>query len=58
MSILDNLEAYINFDEEENLSTKIFSDTVCQNCSEKESTHMPSTDNMGRDKYWEDYSST
>lgn len=58
MSILDNLEAYINFDEEENLSTKIFSDTVCQNCSEKESTHMPNTDNMGRDKYWEDYSST
>lgn len=49
MSILDNLEAYIDFDEEENLSTKIFSDTVCQNCSEKESTHMPNTDNMGRD---------
>ena len=57
MSILDNLEAYIDFDEPENLSTKIFSDTVCQNCSEKESTHMPNTDNMGRDKYWEDYSS-
>lgn len=60
MSILDNLESYLEFadKEPENLQTKIFSETVCQNCSEKESTHMPNTDNMGRDKYWEDYSST
>lgn len=56
MSILDNLEASINF-EDDNLQTKIFSETVCQNCSEKESTHMPNTDNMGRDRFWEDYSS-
>jgi hypothetical protein len=56
MSILDNLEASIDF-EDDNLQTKIFSETVCQNCSEKESTHMPNTDNMGRDKFWEDYSS-
>ena len=33
-----------------NLQTKIFSETVCQNCSEKESTNMPNTDNMGRNK--------
>jgi len=58
MSILDNLEASINFDEPDNLQTKIFSETVCMNCSTKESTHMPNTDNMGRDKFWEDYSST
>jgi hypothetical protein len=56
MGILDNLEASINF-EDDNLQTKIFSETVCINCSEKESTHMPNTDNMGRDKFWEDYSS-
>jgi hypothetical protein len=56
MGILDNLEASINF-EDDNLQTKIFSETVCINCSEKESTHMPNRDNMGRDKFWEDYSS-
>jgi hypothetical protein len=56
MGILENLEASINF-EDDNLQTKIFSETVCRNCSEKESTHMPNTDNMGRDKFWEDYSS-
>lgn len=51
MSILDNLEAYLEFDDTDhsNLSTKIFSETVCMNCSEKESTPMPVTDNMGRD---------
>jgi hypothetical protein len=48
MSILDNLEASINFDDD-NLQTKIFSETVCQNCSEKESTPMSNIDNMGRD---------
>jgi hypothetical protein len=56
MGILENLEASINF-EDDNLQTKIFSETVCINCSEKESTHMPNKDNMGRDKFWEDYSS-
>lgn len=51
MSILDNLESYLEFEDTDHtsLQTKIFSDTVCMNCSEKESTHMPTTDNMGRD---------
>jgi hypothetical protein len=53
MSILDNLEASIDFgDEPENLSTKIFSETVCKDCSEvlhNESKPMLQTDNMGRD---------
>lgn len=51
MSILDNLESYLEFEDTDNsnLSTKIFSETVCQNCSEKESTPMVNTDNMGRD---------
>jgi hypothetical protein len=55
MAILNNLESYLDFldDEPKNLQTKIFSETVCQNCSTKESTHMPNTDNMGRDKFWE-----
>jgi hypothetical protein len=58
VGFLDNLEAYLEFeDAQPNLQTKIFSKTVCINCSEKESTHMPNTDNMGRDKFWEDYSS-
>ena len=51
MSILDNLEAYLEHEDTDhsNLSTKIFSETVCINCSEKESTPMPTIDNMGRD---------
>jgi hypothetical protein len=55
MAILNNLESYLDFldNEPKNLQTKIFSETVCINCSEKESTHMPNTDNMGRDKFWE-----
>jgi hypothetical protein len=59
MSILDNLEAYLEFEDTAptNLQSKIFSETVCINCSEKESTHMPNTDNMGRDKFWEDLAS-
>ena len=57
MPILDNLESYLEFEDSKNLQTKIFSETICINCSEKESTHMPNTDNMGRDKFWEDYSS-
>ena len=50
MSILDNLEAYLDFidQEPENLSTKIFSETVCSSC-EYESKPMLETDNMGRD---------
>jgi hypothetical protein len=51
MSILENLEAYLEHEDTDhsNLSTKIFSETVCINCSEKESTPMPTIDNMGRD---------
>lgn len=51
MSILDNLEAYLEYEDiaPKNLQTKIFSETVCQNCSEKESTPMTVIDNMGRD---------
>lgn len=48
MSILDNLESYLDFLDKEpvNLQTKIFSETVCSNC---ESAPMIETDNMGRD---------
>ena len=48
MSILDNLESYLDFldKEPENLATKIFSETVCKDC---ESAPMIETDNMGRD---------
>ena len=54
MAILDNLESYLDFldKEPENLATKIFSETVCNDCSEKihnESKPMIETDNMGRD---------
>jgi hypothetical protein len=53
MGILDNLEAYL--DHQENLSTKIFSETVCENCSCKnESAPMKITDNMGREIFWDD----
>ena len=33
MAILDNLEAYIEF-EDENLSVKTFKEDVCDNCSQ------------------------
>lgn len=48
MSILDNLESYLEFYDKEpvNLQTKIFSETVCGEC---ESKPMVKTDNMGRD---------
>lgn len=48
MSILDNLESYLEFYDKEpvNLQTKIFSETVCNEC---ESKPMVNTDNMGRD---------
>lgn len=56
MSILDNLESYLEFEDTDNsnLSTKIFSETVCENCSCKtESSPMAITDNMGREIFWE-----
>ena len=37
----------------ENLSVKIFSDSVCGGC-EFESNPMPITDAMGREIFWED----
>jgi hypothetical protein len=48
MSILDNLESYLEFYDKEpvNLQTKIFSETVCKDC---ESKPMINIDNMGRD---------
>ena len=53
MGILDNLEAYL--DHQESLATKIFSETVCENCSCKtESAPMKITDNMGREIFWDD----
>jgi hypothetical protein len=65
MGILDNFEEAwddeFNFDspiykpEMENLSVKIFSDLVCNDClSENESKAMPITDNMGREMFWND----
>jgi hypothetical protein len=63
MGILENFENAwdIDFQEEpkapENLATKIFSETVCENCScksETESTPMTITDNMGREIFWDD----
>lgn len=61
MGILDNTESA--WDEEfyfdpkiykpelENLSQKLFSDIVCKEC---ESKPMVESDNMGREKFWED----
>jgi hypothetical protein len=61
MGILDNVESA--WDEEfyfdpkthkpelENLSQKLFSDLVCAEC---ESKPIVETDNMGREKFWED----
>jgi hypothetical protein len=60
MGILENFENAwdIDFQEEPvdpNLSVKIFSETVCENCSCKtESTPMQITDNMGREIFWEE----
>jgi hypothetical protein len=63
MGILENFENAwdIDFQEEpkepENLAKKIFSETVCENCSckpETESTPMKITDNMGREIFWDD----
>lgn len=63
MGILENFENAwdIDFQDEPvepvNLSSKIFSDLVCENCSEKavyESEPMANIDSMGREKFWED----
>jgi len=54
MAILDNLEnAWEGYPEGafDNLSQKLFSDTVCKEC---ESTPMIQIDNMGREIFWED----
>jgi hypothetical protein len=60
MGILENFENAwdIDFQEEpkapEGWATKIFSETVCENCQCKtESTPIIETDNMGREKFWE-----
>ncbi len=59
MGILENFENAWDIDFQEdpkdpNLSTKIFSETVCENCSCKtESSPMAITDNMGREIFWE-----
>lgn len=54
MSILDNLESFLEIEEQTSLSVKLFSETVCKDC---ESTLMSNTDNMGREKFWEDQTS-
>lgn len=57
MGILDNLEnAWDELDPQyENLVQKIFSETVCSDCScGQESKLMPITDNMGREIFWGD----
>lgn len=54
---LENLEAYLEIKDprSENLSAKIFSETVCNHCSCKtESSPIAVTDNMGRENFWED----
>lgn len=54
---LENLEAYFDIEKpkSESLSAKIFSETVCDQCSCKtESSAIEITDNMGREVFWED----
>jgi hypothetical protein len=54
MDILDNFEsAWDTYPEGafDNLSQKLFSEAVCKEC---ESKPMIETDNMGREKFWED----
>jgi hypothetical protein len=55
MGILENFENWLEVDEpiHQNLSTKIFSETVCKDCQPKtESTPIIETDNLGRDILW------
>jgi hypothetical protein len=58
MGILENFEnAWDLYPEGEfdNLSKKIFSETVCSDClCENESKPIVATDNMGREIFWED----
>ena len=58
MPILDNFESAWDIYPEgsfDNLSQKLFSEEVCSDCLyENESKPMPITDNMGREKFWED----
>jgi len=61
MGILDNFENWLEVDEmaHQNLVSKIFSETVCENCQCKtESAPIVETDNMGRDIFWQDISIT
>ena len=56
MGILENFENWLEVDEPawQNLSTKIFSETVCKDCSPKtESSPMIPTDNKGEQILWE-----
>jgi len=57
MGILENFENAWDVDfqtDYENLSQKIFSETVCDKCScQTESTPMPITDNKGETIFWE-----
>jgi hypothetical protein len=52
MSILDNLESYLEKQDadHQNLTTKIFSETVCKDC---ESKPMLETNNMGEVIFWD-----
>jgi hypothetical protein len=56
MAILDNFENSLDFDIEypkyENLTNKIFSETVCKDC-QHESSDIQITDNMGRPVSWD-----
>lgn len=35
MSILDNLEAYLELEDHSSLSSKLFEETVCKDCTDK-----------------------
>jgi len=55
MGILDNLENAWHALEEPNLATKIFSETVCEQCDcQRESIPIKETDAMGREIFWLD----
>jgi hypothetical protein len=54
MEILNNSTKNLKV-EPDNLATKIFLETCCKNCDQKnESAPVIQTDNMGRDIYWDD----
>lgn len=55
MGILENFENAWDVDfqiDYENLSQKLFSETVCKDC-QTESTPIVETDNIGREIFWE-----